>query len=423
MKAKIAFLMALTIVALFNFGTIKLSATALSNYGTDAGITFIESDYITAFFHANWPDGGGGTVAVQVPVEHPILQGLFPSNFPMPPSGFFFDRWTDALVGGSTVGPMTVVTLNNNNFYAQWLTTNPTPEPPTEPPSITEPPTEPPSITEPPIEPPLTTEPPIDPPLITEPPIEPPLTTEPPIDPPLITEPPTEPPSTTEPPTESPSITGPSTEPPITQGATDGSALQSPPMLQQTTLNHGPEMDYELLPYPTPEPAEQLDMIPYSVPLQHTYPPMLGENNDAYRYEGPEHWALVNYILTLQSLVCGVAVAGHYAYRTLNHKKKENLGIESEEYDKPEDKEYDEPKDKETDKADDEAEQKKQKYRRYLVAAVSTAVAATILFILTEDMRLQMVLVDYWTILHVCISVISGAAFVLEFGLTSLGRA
>jgi len=62
------------------------------------------------------------------------------------------------------------------------------------------------------------------------------------------------------------------------------------------------------------------------------------------------------------------------------------------------------------------AEDKQKRYKnRYIMAAITVvlAIAAVVLFVLTEDMRLLMVLVDWYTIYHAIIFAAGLVAFIL----------
>ena len=102
---------------------------------------------------------------------------------------------------------------------------------------------------------------------------------------------------------------------------------------------------------------------------------------------GSASWALVNLILAALGMLTAVVMLLAYVIRTQ----------------KEEDEEY----------TDDESQTLRHKRFGWRVLTLIAGMAAVVLFILTENVTLPMVLVDYWTIFHAIIVVLQSAFIVL----------
>ena len=91
------------------------------------------------------------------------------------------------------------------------------------------------------------------------------------------------------------------------------------------------------------------------------------------------HWALINLVAAVVSVILGIVLL-------LSKNKK----------DEDEDEQYE---NEETDEA--------KRYKRWKVVSIIDAVLAVVVFIITENMKLPMVLVDKWTILMIVFAVVS----------------
>jgi heme/copper-type cytochrome/quinol oxidase subunit 2 len=111
-------------------------------------------------------------------------------------------------------------------------------------------------------------------------------------------------------------------------------------------------------------------------------------------------WALFNLIMT----IIGIAFAVMTGLRMYSKWKRHE-----DEFD-PESIDYDSLEDEERKRKE---ENRKKRRLIYLLASVGTAVVAAIVFIITQDMRLPMVFVDIWTLLHIVLLVVGIAASVL----------
>ena len=89
------------------------------------------------------------------------------------------------------------------------------------------------------------------------------------------------------------------------------------------------------------------------------------------------HWALINLVAAVVSVILGIVL--------LLSKNKKDKDDDEEQYENEEVK----------------------RYKRWKVASVIDAILAVIVFILTENMKLPMVLVDKWTILMIIFAVVS----------------
>ncbi len=129
---------------------------------------------------------------------------------------------------------------------------------------------------------------------------------------------------------------------------------------------------------PAVEPTEE-------VIEDETVPLAPGDGNS----HGKDHWALVNLICAIVSVVTGAGMVGTY-FRKKDDEDEENTAAEGSGY------AY----------GADEEEEDKQKRRKSKFLGIIPAAGSVIAFLLTEDMRLPMRLTDKWTILMVVIALI-----------------
>ena len=112
---------------------------------------------------------------------------------------------------------------------------------------------------------------------------------------------------------------------------------------------------------------------------------------------GYHAWALVNLILAIAGAILAIITA----IRVLVHKRDEKDDDEDE-------RDYIEE--------DFEPEKEKQKRLRlvWILTSLTTGILGIIVFLLTEDMRLPMVLVDRWTIVNVIIFSLGVITYIFE---------
>ena len=111
------------------------------------------------------------------------------------------------------------------------------------------------------------------------------------------------------------------------------------------------------------------------------------------------YWALVNLILS----ILGILLALIAAFKLFARKKKSNDGDESE----AGESEVDDPEDLE------ETQQGRKGRFGWFITLVVLEVAAIVLFILTQDMSNPMILIDFWTLIHLIIAILQVVALVL----------
>ncbi len=182
----------------------------------------------------------------------------------------------------------------------------------------------------------------------------------------------------------------------IVTPATGGTGVVTPPVTPPTTPDPvTPDPVDPVTPAVVPVPvtplvpeievAPAVDIPEADVPFSpEAETPAVDIQDEEVPFASGAAWALVNLILTIATAILSVALLVGYF---INKKK---------------DEEDDERA------ARDEDEEEKQVKRKGLVrlASIIVAVAAVILFVLTEDMRLPMILVDRWTIWHIAIAVV-----------------
>jgi len=100
-------------------------------------------------------------------------------------------------------------------------------------------------------------------------------------------------------------------------------------------------------------------------------------------------WALVNLILT----IAGILLVGITTFRALRKKKREDEEL-----------------------ASDYEGDKKSRTRLYLLAAAAIAsIAMVLVFIITQNMRNPMVLIDWWSIVHAVVMIAQVVAILFVF--------
>jgi uncharacterized repeat protein (TIGR02543 family) len=124
-------------------------------------------------------------------------------------------------------------------------------------------------------------------------------------------------------------------------------------------------------------------------------------------------WALVNLLLS----IIGIIFAVGSIIRAFLKKKREQ------EYEDEKDERSERAREKERAKANEQDSEERDEHQKrfrpvWLVISVILCVAAVVLFILTEDMSLPMVLIDNWTLLHLILLVLEIIAVVIAFKLT-----
>ena len=204
----------------------------------------------------------------------------------------------------------------------------------------------------------------------------------------------TAPPPTPAPPTPAPPPIPGSQGPSEPQGPTGPAG---PPGRPGTTVATTP------VPTPTPTPAlpPETTVTPIITP-----PPEVDIVEPEIPFVAPEGesgWALVNLILAVAGWILGIIMA----IRALRRKK-----------DKRDEDEHNYQYQQMRQAAG--TEEKEDKYQRktraaWLIATLIMAVAGAILFLVTEDMRLPMVMVNKWTIVNAAIFIIEAAAAMFVF--------
>ena len=264
-------------------------------------------------------------------------------------------------------------------------------EPVTEEPVVEEPITEEPVTEEPVVEEPVVEEPITEEPVVEEPIVEEPVVEEPIVEEPVTEEPVVEEPIADEPETEEPVVDEPETEEPVAEEPAKEEKKESKPAAVKNdnkdndNSNSEPEITEETEPEITVETENEIplagqveeDIVADAVPLANykAEPEMA-----AAVPERQGTWALVNLILSVATVI-GAAL--HTVNYFINREKE------------------------------DEEETVKEKRFSVRIASIAAAIVSVIAFILTEDMRNRMVLLDRWTLMMAVIAMIAGAAMIL----------
>ena len=160
-----------------------------------------------------------------------------------------------------------------------------------------------------------------------------------------------------------------------------------PPIIPTSVVPPDPDPDPPIVPPPTPEPTPT-NISPSEPPVTISGKPVPLDDN-----EKPA-WALLNLILCIAGAILGVIMIVRAILR-----KKERERDEKEQYG------YE----------NDENGKQKQVYKKWLVVTAILAIAGVIFFILTEDMRNPMVIIDRWTIVNLLIFVAEIVFYYLTF--------
>ncbi|MCL2426616.1 MAG: hypothetical protein FWD05_09805 [Oscillospiraceae bacterium] len=233
-----------------------------------------------------------------------------------------------------------------------------------------------------------------------------PITPTPP--PPTPTPPTVTPPTPTPPPTITPpTITPPTTKPPVTVTPTD------PPYTPETTI---PEEEATIDPPDFPGeniideadiPQDDTDDNANLTLVEDKQPPTVSTQGTRRA-----SWALLNLILSILGALAAIATTIYIILKqkrkedkddeTLNNAENKKLAIETNQID-----ELNQNKENEEDE-----ECKKRVRKISFIAMYILAILAIILFILTQDMRLPMIYIDKWTIIHIILAIIEVIAII-----------
>ena len=205
---------------------------------------------------------------------------------------------------------------------------------------------------------------------------------------PTVTRPPENPPNVPSPPE---TLTPPEdpTVPPETPGTPETPTTPVVPVTPTPIVTAAPEPAGPVI-----RPPQIIDTPAPILPLEEKVVPVVNDDgtvtyttipNDEVPLAAPTlplHWALINLLLTILTVIIMLLlVITYFTYK--REEKEENKDIERE-----------------------EGEDKVKRKGFFRLAAVAVAIVSVVVFILTEDMRLPMVLVDRWTLLMAIIALI-----------------
>ena len=265
-------------------------------------------------------------------------------------------------------------------------------EPITEEPIVEEPIVEEPIIEEPIVEEPIVEEPTIEEPIVEEPVVEEPIDEEPVVEEPIVEEPTIEEPIVEEPVVEEPVAGEPETEEPVAEEPVkeEKEKKESKPAVVKNdnkdndNSNSEPEITEESEPEITIETENEIplsgqveeEIAADAVPLANykAEPEMAAAVPER---EGT--WALVNLILSVATVI-GAAL--HTVSYFINREKEDEETVTEKRF-------------------------------SVRIASIAAAIVSVIAFILTEDMRNRMVLLDRWTLMMAVIAMIAGVAMIL----------
>jgi len=347
-------------------------------------------------FHSNYPaaTGWGDSIAVVngIPAGYTMLQaGKTIPDFLVVPPGYQFSMWNTAPIGNGEV--FTVSSQINGCIHVYAIWTSATKGEGDEDPTPTPPPTQTPTPTLPPTPTPSPT------PTLSPPPTPTPTPTQSP------TPTPTETPTPTQPPT-------PPTPPPPPEGR--DADREPPPMEPETptTFYQGDDGNGSgngnggL-----PEQSRGVyieDTVPKrgDIQINDVTVPHVGFGDRGimlFPPSGGAAWALMNLVLSILGSILAIGTA----IRAMLQKKRE----------RDEGKSMDDTKYIEVIRKEEADEKTRYKQHRpvWLAVTVILAIAAILVFILTQDMRNPMCLLDWWTIVHAILFAMEIVAIAITF--------
>ncbi len=199
----------------------------------------------------------------------------------------------------------------------------------------------------------------------------------PPTEEPDTTVPPTEEPDTTVPPTEEPETTVPPTTPGTTVPPTTPGTTTVVPETTVTPVVTTPEIEpTEAQELETTE-VEEISLVDTELPSANGADTQEASINETELplATGNGAWALLNLILTIVTAFISIALVIGYFAGKQNDSEEENS---------------------------DDIQIKRKGFARF--ASIAVAIISIVVFLLTQDMRLKMVIVDSWTIVMVVIT-------------------
>lgn len=197
---------------------------------------------------------------------------------------------------------------------------------------------------------------------------------------------PTPAPTTTPTPTDTPSSTPDATSTPVTTPASTPVANNTTPATPVTPTRRTTPVT-PITPVVTPTATPEATVEPTATPEATSTPSATPTviNDDSTPEAAPSgHWALINLVCALLSVLLGVIVI------LSKHKKDEE-----------------EDEDEQVVESEEDDEETSTRHRRWKVVAGIDAVIAVVVFIFTENITLPMQLVDKWTILMVVFLLVS----------------
>jgi len=384
-------------------GSVIAANSAFVMPGGDVTLTAQWIRVYTVTFDRN--DGGidSTCAAVFVPRGGNIGTAGMPSNPSR--SGYSFVGWNrdKGICVNESASIAAMQIYDDFTVFAQWgndyeppppTEPPPTEQPPTNPPPTEQPPTNPPPTEQPPTNPPPTEQPPTNPPPTNPPPTNPPPTNPPPTNPPPTNPPPTNPPPTNPPPTEAPPESPPPTSPPVNTNPPPGTPIGTvDPDDGQDNSGTGQLTDEQ----PTDE-GETRDILGNDVPRVS-----IGKSSiPLFAPDGTPTWALLNLLLCVSGIIYA-AVTTVRAVRQRNRQtNEENEKIIRE-------------KDSGKMKNPEDGNDGKKLRLGWFSTAMLMGIVGVVLFLVTQDMRNLMVLVDWWTLAHIVLLAVEVFAVILVF--------
>jgi uncharacterized repeat protein (TIGR02543 family) len=197
-------------------------------------------------------------------------------------------------------------------------------------------------------------------------------------------------------PTPSTTVTGDATY--VAQWTQTTTTTTPPPTTSTPSPTQTPTPSADITPEPTPTPSQL--QTPTLSPTS-TGPPITEENEISMPV-----WALVNLVLSITGVILAIIVA-IVCILSLTQKKKK----------KQEDTQKDIKNTNATKQNDKQDSEKQQRQHRtlWLITTIAMGIVGVVVFLLTEDMRLPMVMVDKWTVVNVIVFIVELIAMVFVF--------
>ncbi|MCL2172677.1 MAG: hypothetical protein FWB84_03430, partial [Candidatus Bathyarchaeota archaeon] len=141
----------------------------------------------------------------------------------------------------------------------------------------------------------------------------------------------------------------------------------------------------------TPMPSPSVTPMPTLTPTPTGFPPVNGGSQ--------QYWSLVNLVLSIVGIILAI-IASVRVLLPQRQKQRKQLNSQNQ---------------RAAEQVDEQERRKWQNRKTWLFTAIALAIVGVIVFLLTEDLRLIMGMVDKWTVVNAIIFIVELIAIALIF--------